>query len=234
MGMFDEIRCEYALPGTIPTFVDGNHWFQTKDLPDLALSKFVIGSNGTLERDEDLSGDESMCNFSGSVEFYTSNIVASGPGIYTRNGEDQESTDYTAIFSHGELESIIQTSYERKPALPVSMMRGMYDTPTESDKATCKTRQEESLIGRTMCVWYGGSTLLPKTVEVIAEGPKEWCVRYEDESLELISRWSRDRTFFDSKEDGQKHKDERSATWNAGKAKYDALLEERAKSESSS
>src|SRR5579875_1775245 len=97
MGLFDDIHCDYPLPGNPPAFVAKQPDFQTKDL-DCCMEHFTITTDGKLRRD---SGPDDMGDFTGTVEFYTSNIVASGPGVYTRNGEDAESVGYRAVFVHG-------------------------------------------------------------------------------------------------------------------------------------
>lgn len=223
MGMFDQVRCEMPLPGIVPDFVDVSHCFQTKDLPDLYMSTFLIGMDGKLSRERG-DGDD-VSDFTGIVDFYTSNVVGGGPGVYTLNGEDAESVEYRAVLVHGVAESLNQTSHDRHAALPISKMRAAIFVPlTEEEKRINKERHDESLLGRTMCVWHGGDCTPPYMADVVAEGPRHWCVKTEDGNLELIDRWSRDNTFFDSMEDGKAHKDERKAKWADEKDEYEKML----------
>ena len=93
MGLFDWIRCDYPLPGEpLPQSVLDGGGLQTKDL-DCGLLQYVITKDGVLNRA--LNDDETpLTDFTGTVNFYGSNIVAYGPGTYTRDGEDAVSVEY--------------------------------------------------------------------------------------------------------------------------------------------
>ena len=65
MGMFDEIRCKYKLPGTLPDFLVGNNEpvFQTKDI-ECAMLTFDLSEEGYL------SLQNCAQDFTGEVNFY--------------------------------------------------------------------------------------------------------------------------------------------------------------------
>src|SRR4051812_6215154 len=124
MGMYDNIRCDYPLPigpnGPPPDFVmEPGYLFQSKDL-DCSLSVFTIKADGTFDYET---------AYTGELEFYTSNICGSGPGLYTRTGEDAISVDYLAKFVDGKLTSIVETAREIRPALPSKAMSFKAPTP---------------------------------------------------------------------------------------------------------
>jgi len=97
MGMFDEIVCEYPLPdGWAPP--EGTV-FQTKDTEDQFLTRFTLGSDGVLRRE---NGEE--LEHHGALEFYTSNWSGSAPwGVMTSDDDPLWSADYVALFDHGRL-----------------------------------------------------------------------------------------------------------------------------------
>ena len=135
MWMFDEITCEYPLPGTPPEFVkESGFLFQTKDL-DCTLGHYIITKTGELIDSDpafDNLGVEIEPNiikdYFGCIEFYTSNIHGGGPTKegykqFTKNGEDAESVRYKAIFSYGKLVEIIEGKRTKVPALPIKDMK---------------------------------------------------------------------------------------------------------------
>jgi hypothetical protein len=214
MGMFDSIRCEYPLPGDPPADA-AELEFQTKDL-DCLLETFTITKDGLLQGKE---------HFTGSINFYTSNVVASGPGTYTRNGEDAQHLEYLAVFIDGKVSKITEIENRKEPALkyrptPVK-------TPTPEELEQTKQRRAESLIGRKMCIWWGGDFREPYMATVVAQNAKDLVFQKEDSGFEIIGRSQRDNCFFDSYEDGKKHKDERAADWARQKAEYDDELARR-------
>lgn len=112
MGMFDEIVCDFPLPGSPPAFIRPGHVFQTKSL-DCEMVNYRIAADGTF----------SMPDYTGTIEFDTSNFVASvGEFTFTRDGEDYERVDYRAIIASGRLTGIWEIDRERKNALPLSLI----------------------------------------------------------------------------------------------------------------
>ena len=109
MGMYDEIECEYPLPGNPPAWIKSGHRFQTKDLSCL-METYTIEADGTFSEPE----------YTGELGFYTSNVVGTGPGTYTKDGEDAESVAYRAVIVGGVLSSITETEHTREPAWPVA------------------------------------------------------------------------------------------------------------------
>lgn len=211
MGMFDYIVCDYPLPDC-PAFVKKGHQFQTKDTDPQWLETHTIAEDGSFSID----------GYTGTVEFYTSNIVGSGPGIYTRNGEDAESVTYLAAFDNGRVKTIERIAYDCEPGM-VSDHEPY--RPTDEDVARWRAREAESLVGRRIYVLYGGQTE-GYWGEVIAEGIKQLCIRNDEGELELLHRSSRDTTHFDSVEDATASRQRRTTDWETRKARYDKYAEE--------
>jgi len=216
MGMFDNIRCEYPLPGNPPANA-AELDFQTKDLESL-LQTYVITPAGVLQL------DGANVPFSGTVDFYWSNIVASGPGIYTHDGEDAHHLEYQALFIDGKVTRMEETENRKEAALAFSERDFGMPTLTPEERAEQKKRYAESLLGRTMCIWWGGDTTEGYAAKVVTESDKELVLQTENGKFEIIDRHSRDRTLFDSYEDGKRHRDDREADWDRRKAEYAAKL----------
>jgi secreted PhoX family phosphatase len=131
MGMFDWLCCEYPLPDE-PN--GASLHFQTKDTPNQMLDEYRIDATGDLwvqnydiEDRSDPKAEgvariygmmtrvnerwERLTDFTGTIEFYTSNITGGCPtpdGGYVfvtkdGNGDPAVSWDYTATFEHGHL-----------------------------------------------------------------------------------------------------------------------------------
>lgn len=98
MGLFDFLRIEYSLPGDPPSWSLAA--FQTKDLGCL-MQQYIVTADGKLVKENGRAED-----FTGTVNFYTSNVVAMGPGIYTEDGEDARWLEYGADFTAGQLTAI--------------------------------------------------------------------------------------------------------------------------------
>lgn len=97
MGMFDYIDCEYPLPEGAPT-----RNFQSKDTPDQMLTQYLITEDGRL-----LNGEGELVDFDGEIEFYHSNICASGPeGYLTDDDKPAACWIFFAIFEDGKLVSV--------------------------------------------------------------------------------------------------------------------------------
>lgn len=214
MGMYDYVICEYPLPGNPPEWAKE---FQTKDL-DCQMDTYTITADGRLVGNEDLS------DFTGTIEFYDSNVVASGPGTYTQNGEDAQWAEYRAIFVVGKLSELREIENRRERAAKYKPRE--YPRLTDEDRQSIGARREESLIGKTMWLWWG--SLNPDyqgySVTVIAENSKEWVAQSADGSFEKVGRYQRDNCFHDSYEDGKRYNDERKAEWERKKAEYEAAI----------
>lgn len=109
MGMFDYIVCNYPLPN-YPLDAATAVEFQTKDTDEQLCSTYTISAAGYLYLADKLQ------DYTGSIHFYASNMVASGPGCYTRDGEDHFWLSYTALFVHGQLTHIERIDYRTEPA----------------------------------------------------------------------------------------------------------------------
>lgn len=219
MGMFDYVVCEMNLPGTVPAWIKSGHKFQTKDTPNQYLDTYSIAADGAF------SGPDAD-NFTGVVEFYTSNICGSGPGIYTDNGEDGESVCFNAVIVSGRVSVLTQTNYNRQPALSLES-EPLFTRPTAEQVAASKARDAESLLDRSLYVLYGGQES-GYAVTVIAENERQLVVQLTEASkyakvgsFEILDRRSRDTTFFDSEYDAMADKNKRGSDWAARKKRYD-------------
>lgn len=225
--MYDELVCERPLPGTPPAFIGPGHRFQTKDF-DCELAVYTVRADGSLWREGRGDAEPAPHDFTGRVEFGTSNFAAGGHGAtFTRGGEDWEDVDYAATFAGGRLVELVEDRRERGPALPVAELRA-YRPPPAPDLGDHAARRAESLAGRTM---YRACDSLPQwggPVRVVADGVKQWCVRHADGRLELVHRFQRDVTLFDSEADAaaareaaayrRRHAEEHFARLLAGRA----------------
>jgi hypothetical protein len=216
MGMFDEIICRRPLPGTVPGFITGDHRFQTKDL-DCTLATYVIGEDGAIRQE----GYKELLDFSGDIEFYTSNITGQGPGVYTQNGEVAESVTFVAKVASGVVYELKQEAHERTPALPAAQHFTPRPRPTAEDIAEWERRQSESLIGRTVYVLWGGQEV-GYGATVIAESAKKWCLQTADGDLELMDRRVRDHIMWDTEEEAFAARDAKRKEWERQKSEYDA------------
>ena len=142
MGMFDYLQCDYPLPGNPPEGVQTATDFQTKNLACLLLH-YTITSEGRLVEQ---GGAEDLTHFTGKVNFYWGNIVASGPGIYTREGEDALSVEYDATFYDGKLTEITEVRNTRERAAKFTSTT-FYETETPEERQLSKERSQEKLIG---------------------------------------------------------------------------------------
>lgn len=237
-GLYDTIICRYPLPGELPAFIEAGHRFQTKDLAYRLATYEITAEGRVLQTHPGAWGDPepnwrpSDTHHHGTLDFYTGNTAASGPGgIYTRDGSDSEFVEYRATFDRGQLVSIVETERTREPALPIArkMERERTQIPTTDDIATFEARQAESLVGRTMFFRYGSwdDSRPGDPVVVVAEGPKEWCVKLPDGGLKIIDRRSRDRLLWDSQEDERAAKKDRDDAYSAERAEYDAMVRAR-------
>jgi hypothetical protein len=235
MGMFDQIECQYPLPGDPPEFArKSGHRFQTKDFGCVLATyriaedgRLLLLDGGTYGAKPGSGDDPEEIPFTGEVDFYDGNIAASGPGTYTANGEDEEWVEYKATFVAGRLREIRETRRERKPALPISRLPRHDESrrPTPEEIATWEARLAESLIGRMMYrLWGGQEEGYP--VEIIAEGPKQWVGRKADGELELIGRGERDRIFFDSEADAKAQRQEQRSEREEQQREYDEYARE--------
>ena len=216
MGMFDEVVCKYSLPGEPPPQI-ADAVFQTKDLECLLLTYTITADGFLMEQ----SGEPSV--FTGAVDMYWSNLVASGPGIYTRDGEDYRSVEYRVTFVSGKVTSIEETENKTQRAAKYKPFH--LDLPSEEERAATLARQQESLLGKTLFVQWGGSE--GYLAMVVAESDKELVVQKPDKRFEIIHRTDRDRIFFDSPEDAKRFNDEKSAEWERRRLEYEQEIAEK-------
>jgi hypothetical protein len=217
MGMFDHVECRYPLPENVPA----GELFQTKDLANLML-EYMITEDGRLE---EKSGTEDLNEFTGKIEIYWSNIVASGPGLYTRSGEDAHVLEYAITFVDGVVRRVKQIKNEYQPAL-ASPEFPNWKIPSEEETRQREAREKEPLLGKTLWLWWGGQET-GYAVKVVAESSRQLVVRREDEQFEIVYRSHRDRLLFDSQEDGKRYVDERKAAWETQRQEYEEAIQSR-------
>lgn len=138
MGMFDDITVYYPLPGNVPGAIK----FQTKDFECL-LDKYTVSADGFLHRTSFDTDKTAPFDYTGEVYFYTGNVVASGPGTYTRNGEDAYWIEYKAIFVHGRLTEVELIEYRSDPAQSSEQSRKMFRTDFATREERNKWWDEE-------------------------------------------------------------------------------------------
>lgn len=234
MGMFDNVICRRPLPGNVPTFIQSSHPFQSKSMGCL-MDTYEIREDSPLGGSDlwvkhyyenAVKGLEPVLDFTGVIEFYTNNICASGPGLYTRNGEDAQSVTYRATFVNSKLFEIKELENKSEPALKSRNFLEDFPKLSEAEYAKIKERENESLMGRTIYVLYGGRDK-GYLATVVAESPKQLCTsRAETGELEVIHRSSRDSIFFDSEADAFAHRDARKAAWEKRQQEYDDRTKE--------
>ena len=217
MGMFDYIVCAYPLPGKAASYVDNQHLFQTKDL-DCYLDTYLIDEKGNLliakmgidgETEWQDKKFDPVNDFTGTIDFYTSNIRASGPGVYTAKGEDVETVGYEANFKNGKLIDIVQTEYSRQPALPSSEFKHYQSNLKYEDDGF-------SFLGRKFYITHEECY-----ADVVADSKKDFCVKLDDETLIVLHKKDKFYTYWDSKEAWASENSKSTAHWKVEAAKFD-------------
>lgn len=176
MGLFDEIVCRYPLPGTKPEFVEEGHLFQTKDL-GCDMSTYEITEDGRL-----VGWSE---DYTGELDFYSSNVAGGGSGFqFTSNGEDAEWVNYVAKFVQGKIVSIEQVSYTRSIVLSSDEWEHRQNEPG------CPNYKLPSpLLGHEVFVVWGGSTVEDGySAKCVAETSRDICLEKSDGELETIQK----------------------------------------------
>ncbi len=215
MGLFDYVRCEYPLPGNPPIApTDG---FQTKDLACI-MTCYTITNDGRLVNEDGL---DDRGDFTGTIRLAWSNVVAVGPGVYTANGEDAVSLEYQAVFVHGRLDELKEVSVKTEPAAKSQSRTERALTPEQTKEM--ELRRAESLVGRTMYLWWGGKDD-GYLVKVVVENRLFWVAEGPDERFEIIRRTDRDRILFDSRNDGVLYLEKRKADWEHRREEYEAEI----------
>jgi len=173
-------------------------------------------------------GSFSIPEWTGVLNFYTSNVVGTGPGIYTADGEDAEYLDCTAKIVDGKVIGDILAERKSHKAWPVSKMR-LALMPTKQEILSWQKRTGEQLTGRKLYVLWGGQDT-GYWVTVIAENRRQLCVRHEATAkyhkagdFELLDRRDRDRIFWDSEEQALTQRRARNDQWNTEKAEFKAF-----------
>ena len=219
MGLYDYILCEYPLPGEPPEIAI-RAFFQTKDLA-CCMHNYTITAEGLLREDD---GEDDRSTFTGTINFYTSNVTAQGPGIYTATGEDAVYVEYQALFIDGKVSEIklVDLSRQRAARSDIHKPRPL---PTKEEVVAMEARRGERLTGKTIYVRWGGQAE-GYPAEVIAENDKDLVCQKKSGEFEIIPRFQRDNIFFDCQEDASKHEADRKAAWDAKRAEFEAAIAE--------
>lgn len=206
MGMYDYIICKRPLPGTAPAWLKPDTQFQTKDISCL-METYEIIEDGRLKQTGGMFGDvehQFLTDFTDTIDFYDSNWCSLAYGAtFTSNGEDSESVEYRATFVNGVLTDLIQTEYERKPALS-------RQTYQELDSKFTDTKPEINLttpkIGDELWVLWGGNSTPGYPAKVVAKTELEIAAittQYGKEKLEVLWIPSLGNTLFHSQQDAE-------------------------------
>ena len=213
MGMFDDVICKYPLPGN-PAKSGEDILFQTTNLSCLLL-RYTVTEDGHLVVNTDW---EDRSTFAGTIEIYRNNVVACGPGIYTRDGEDAHYLRYRITFVSGtvvdikEVENRHESAVKYRPPVPCQL--------SEDELTRIAERKAEKLIGKIVYVWRGGQEHGYDAV-VVAESELQVVVRDATGKFEIIARSQRDNCFFDSEEDGRRHRKEKEDEWQRQLDEFD-------------
>lgn len=225
MGMFDDITCNYPLPGT-PLALIGNN-FQTKDL-ECMMCQYEITAEGALMQtrgnyiDQDAEGFQS---FTGVVNFYNSNACASAYGMcFTSDGQDHESAEYNATFKDGMLTHIEQIEYSRVPALAYreteQLLAPLFPDSVEVDKS-------DPEVGALMWIQYGGgSPGFP--ARLLFKGAKKWAFSTEDGDVEAMHPSDLGNLVFHTQADADAKRNIRKTSWKQRTDYCAQLLAEKA------
>jgi hypothetical protein len=187
--------------------------------------EYTITADGHLQED---SAAEDRTGFTGTIELYWSNVVASGPGLYTRTGEDAHVLEYRLTFVAGSVVRVDELKNEYEPALASSKF-SLWKMPSAEERRSFEERSREPLTGRTMWLWWGGHKT-GYAVKVVAESEHQLVLQAEDDRFQILDRFSRDRILFDSQEDGLRYTNERAAEWERRRKEYDAAIQARSAS----
>lgn len=130
MGMFDYVRCEYALPEGAPTT-----GYQTKDTDAQYLETYVIAEDGRL-----FDKDGEPVAFHGALNFYASNVSGTcGYGYITGDNRRAEHWDFTALYDHGALLKLeggrepVEPFFDRDPLTREQFWQELRPTQGESN-----------------------------------------------------------------------------------------------------
>lgn len=187
MGMFDEIRCHYPLEDA-PDFVKPGHAFQTKDL-ECQLLHYELSDSGALMYEGQPE------EYTGAIDFYSSNINGySGGVVFTSDGRDAESVEYHAEFVKGKLQTISQTSRDRRVALPMS------EFPSRQKVDVEMPDPPSSFVGAQLYLAWGGRPASDGyPVQCVAEHERQLCL-IGKKGMEMLDAWSWGAILFDSQE----------------------------------
>ena len=219
MGMYDYVVCRAPLPGVSPKWMKDGHPFQTKDF-DCQMETYTIEADGRF----------SLPDFTGVIGFYDSNIVASGPALYTRDGEDIESVEYIAEIANGVLTNLGQVDYTAQAAFPFSKQHPGYKPPTAEEIKSWHELQEQDWAGKRLYVLWGGQET-GYWVRVKLQRGRQVCVEHEEDSrfhkqgdLELLGMEGIGRTIWESEENALRRTSEKQKRWDKDKAEYEAYV----------
>ena len=216
MGLYDTIICDYPITSGLPDWVK-KHPFQTKDL-ECSMSQYYIAIDGSFSESQ----------WTGMLNYYTSNVVGSGAGIYTSNGEDAEYLDCTAKIVDGKLAGEIQVERSSHRAWHINKMH-IGRKPSKEEVEQMAARRSESMVGKGLYVLWGGQEI-GYWIKVIAENDRQLVTQHEHDTkyhqagyIELIDRFHRDHIFWDSDKEALDVKRKKQAEWDRQREEFEAF-----------
>jgi len=217
--MYDNLVCDMPLPGKRPAWLKAGHAFQSKSL-DCTMETYTIAADGAF----------SVPDFTGTVDFHWSNVVGSGPGIYTRDGEDAEHVEYQAVIVGGRVTRLEQTSYSAHAAWPASKQQMDFPRPTVEQVAAVRARRQQNWVGHRLYVLWGGQEK-GYWVKVLARSERELCVEIEETDwchhkgdLELLAVADIDRLIWESDVEALAQRSAEHKQWAAEVAEWESFL----------
>lgn len=100
------------------------------------------------------------------------------------------------------------------------------EMPSAEENRARREREQECLTGRTLWLWWGGRET-GHPVTVIAENNRQLVVQTADKRFQIVDRFSRDQTLFDSEQDGRHLLEERQAKRERQRREYEDAIQNR-------
>ena len=191
--MFDYIKCEMELPGTI-RFDE----YQTKDL-DCTMAEYVIRADGTIDGFEDWTGE---------IDFYNSNVSAGAFGhSFVKEGNEYKGVEFRATVHNGTVIKIDLLEESREPALSRD---DYHRCSKEVPELQVEINEEPFSLGQGAWLQYGGDDV-GRAVKVIHLNSRR--VVLEDEKEEIYNERYPSHLLFHTEKDASAEKFARTETW---------------------
>jgi hypothetical protein len=207
MGMFDYIKCEMELPGTI-RFAE----YQTKDL-DCTMSYYTIRTDGTIDGLEDWTGE---------IDFYNSNVSAGAFGhSFVSDGNEYKGVEFRATVHNGIVIKIDLLEESREPALSMDDYRRCHE---EVPEPQAEINEEPFSVGQGAWLQYGGGDE-GRAVQVVYLNSKQ--IVLEDASERVYKEHYPCHLLFHTQKDASAEKFARTETWRLRNEWCERLLDSR-------